>query len=127
MIKENSKLESVLTDGDTTTIHTDRQTIKISQYHMQDCCENVWIELSKIADDLKSMVGRELTSLNVVKILEHGILFIFGFGYVKKKIFCPAWNEQNGYYGSDLELIVEVDGLKSSVDISDCEDSDGIH
>lgn len=36
----------------------------------------------------------------------------------EKKVFIPCYNYQNGYYGSDLELIIKNNNVQTKIDIS---------
>jgi cellulose synthase/poly-beta-1,6-N-acetylglucosamine synthase-like glycosyltransferase len=56
----------------------------------------------------------------VIKSVEDmGFLLCFeeSYGY-GEKVFVPCYNEQNGYYEDNLELIISVDGVKTKIDIS---------
>ncbi len=73
---------------------------KLSSYHDQDCCENVYADFEQLKttaieneeftyEDLLQMQGIEDTGVKI------------------KGYLIPCYNSQNGYYSSNLEMVVE--------------------
>lgn len=83
--------------------------IKIRHYHDQDCCENVYADWPALRiTDIMQKVFKEIVIKGVPEI---GILIN---GYL-----VPCYNEQNGYYSDELELIIErAAGVSDRVDVS---------
>lgn len=80
----------------------------ITDYHNQDCCEQVYADWEQI-DDLFTSQDFESISIEQVE----------GNGFKINGFFVPCYNNQNGYYSSDLALIIiSTDGKKIEIDIS---------
>ena len=98
---------------------------KLEHYHDQDCCEHVyadWEILKTYNVSLKT--GEKINIKNIdfkqtIKTLINPVPNA-GFNLVSKegeKFFVPCYNEQNGYYSSNLTLILTS---VSELNISDC-------
>lgn len=127
-IEINSELSSIVfTDGHAYIYFEDGSVIQISQYHAQDCCESVYLDLDSLSFLESSFSGRKFKTLEIKKVPNQGVLFCFeieheDYAWMQRsiKIFCSAYNYQNGYYGTDLELTL-IHGTKEvKIDISDC-------
>lgn len=129
VIQINSELSGVVvSDREVYIYFADGSEIHISQYHAQDCCESVYIELDSLKFLKSAFVGIKFNTLDIVKVPGQGVIFSFAVEhevynlYQQRtiKIFCSAYNHQNGYYGTDLELTL-IHGTKEvKIDISDC-------
>ena len=96
-------------------------------FHEQDCCEHVYADFRVLNTyNVSTKTGKKIHIKNIdfeesIKNLIEGIENA-GFNMISKigeKFFVPCYNEQNGYYGSDLELILTVnDNIFESYDIS---------
>ena len=73
---------------------------KITAFHDQDCCEEVWAEFdnSEIEASIKNKV---LYSEIEIKILDQGFLV--------NGMLVSTYNQQNGHYAGDLDLTL-IDG-----------------
>lgn len=100
----------------------------ISYDHEQDCCENVYIDMEHI-DLYKPMIQalKEIVKFEIWTAPEDWIIV---FVYAKDDdrrtnerirywIYLPCRNEQNGFYSSNLEIIVTIDDIVHKIDISD--------
>jgi len=88
---------------------------EVTYYHNQDCCENVYADFEQLKTT--TIMNEEFKTLE--------FKFIPGVGIKLKSYLIPCYNSQNGYYSSDLELIVNYpDGKKESWDISGCVEDD---
>ena len=83
-------------------------------YHSQDCCENVYADFEVLKSyNLSTKTGKTINIKDIdfeenLQNLIEGINEA-GFNMISKigeKFFVPCYNEQNGYYGSDLDLIL---------------------
>lgn len=93
--------------------------VKLYSDHHQDCCEHHEITLDDL--ELSDFEGLEFdfTNDNFFKRIEgFGIELIPVQGHSVK---IPAHGYNNGYYGTDLELVIEGDGILKKYDISECQ------
>lgn len=95
-------------------------------YHEQDCCEHVYADFGVLKDyNVSTKTGK---TINIKEIdFKENLLELIegmkgqGFNILSKigeKFFIPCYNEQNGYYSSNLRLILYKDGIEETVDIS---------
>lgn len=93
-------------------------------YHEQDCCENVYADLGILKTynvstktgktiDIKDIDFEESLDKLIEGINEAGFNMISKIG---EKFFVPCYNEQNGYYSSNLELFLTY---REVMDITD--------
>jgi hypothetical protein len=91
--------------------------IKIAHHHKQFCCENVSVDWSYVQDTslkkIQSLIGKRLLRLTIKGVSDTGVLFRISYfeagfeGSVESFAFlAPCYNEQNGYYSSELDLLV---------------------
>lgn len=81
----------------------------ICDKHEQDCCEAVYAEWEALIEQVfSSSEYREL------EIWGHG-----GLGIIINSFTVPCYNIQNGYYSSQLSLIITKQGVQTEVDISE--------
>lgn len=73
----------------------------MTDVHFQDCCENVYADWGHLKNEAGIDHNFDEDSFYVMKV-EHG--FRFGDGSIS--FFVPCYNEQNGYYNSDLDIEV---------------------
>lgn len=100
--------ELILTDG----------TV-ISDFHEQDCCENVFADWDSL-EDLKTFFEEGFTSLIISKVPGFGFNILVGDGFCEDlRYFVPCYNYQNGYYSSKLELTIKGGTGTVYFDISD--------
>ena len=104
----------------------------LEQYHSQDCCEHVYADFNVLDNyNLSTVTGKTINirDIDFEERIENLIQPVqnAGFNMVSKigeKFFIPCYNEQNGYYSSDLELIlrrlVSFGNVEEKIDISDC-------
>lgn len=101
---------------------------KLEYYHEQDCCESVYAEFEILKDYNVSLVTGKSIDLKEIDFEESLTKLIegvkeAGFNMISKigeKFFVPCYNSQNGYYSSDLELILyKENNVKEELDISD--------
>lgn len=83
----------------------------VRDVHEQDCCESVYADWEQLKDT--DILSREFDDIEIEKVPDSGFRVN---GY-----FVPCYNEQNGYYSSDLQLEIYRKGQKKEVlDISEC-------
>ena len=99
---------------------------ELEYYHEQDCCEHVYADFDILSNyNLSTKTGKTINikEIDFKEELEELIEGIQeqGFNIVSKigeKFFVPCYNEQNGYYSSELELILRKGKTKEIIDIS---------
>jgi len=69
----------------------------ITDHHDQSCCEKVYADWGQLKDT--NITEEVFKELKITGKKEAGISIN---GY-----FVPCYNDQNGYYGDDLEIIVK--------------------
>lgn len=123
----DKKVDSMsVVDEAMTLILDDGSKLIFSTYHNQDCCESVYGDFSIVKYHETELVGQHLSKVEVKSVTDMGFLLCFSFNYKATKIFIPCYNYQNGYYSSDLNLLVDDNGTQTTIDISDCvEDHEG--
>ena len=100
---------------------------ELEYYHEQDCCEHVYADFEVLKDyNVSTKTGK---TINIKEIdFKENLLELIegikgqGFNILSKigeKFFIPYYNEQNGYYSSNLRLILYKNGIEETVDISD--------
>lgn len=84
--------------------------LKVYGEHHQDCCENNYLDFEQlqVGDEFED-VESPVEFLAIIKIKEDGFS-------IKDKTGVPKWvqarSEQNGYYSSSIDLVVERGGEK---------------
>lgn len=99
----------------------------LTYYHNQDCCENVYADFKNM--QVNNLIITEKIDVSKYEFSEELLDNIecikdVGFNLITKdgiKILVSCYNSQNGYYSSDLELILtKNNGVSERKDISDC-------
>jgi hypothetical protein len=95
--------------------------ISLEDEHQGDCCENVYADFSTLELYKSQLVGIEFEKFEIAEVEGDGILLRFDKGQhsTPVKVFIPCYNEQNGYYSSELKLVIKVDdNPPTTIDIS---------
>lgn len=117
----NDFIESVgYSDEQLTLTLKGGKKITLEGYHSQDCCEHVWADFSVVPYHLDRLISSYLTTLTIKAVEDMGFLLCFYRGGSSEKIFIACYDEQNGYYSSNLSLIINDDGIEERIDVSDC-------
>ena len=100
---------------------------KLEYYHEQDCCEIVYADFEVLKNyNVSTKTGKNI-KIEEIEFSENLREFAvgiekMGFNMISKigeKFFIPCYNDQNGYYSSDLELILYKEETKEIMDISE--------
>ena len=99
---------------------------ELESYHEQDCCEDVYADFEVLKDyNVSTKTGKTINikDIDFEEHLEYLIQGIEneGFNMISKigeKFFIPCYNFQNGYYSSELELILKRGEVKEFMNIS---------
>ena len=116
-IKVSGKVTELVGGDDSLKVVADKN-ITFTASHHDDCCEHVWADFGIINHYKERIIGHKIENIVVKSVPEMGILLCFNMSYNHENVFVPCYNEQNGYYSSNLELIVN-DGTETKLDISD--------
>jgi len=82
----------------------------VEDLHQQDCCEMVYADWKQLEDT--DVMSHDFPEKLIVKGIKDSGIKIDGY-------FIPCYNDQNGYYGSDLSIIITyANGRKRTIDIS---------
>jgi hypothetical protein len=95
------------------------ELILINDHHESDCCEHVYADWPTL-EAYKKQLGSTYNKVELKGLEQDGFLIVFKGTWGKEdKVFIPCYNEQNGYYSSDLHLIITDGEQATKVDISD--------
>jgi len=94
--------------------------VKLYSEHQQDCCESHYLSMSDLT--IKDFEGIEFDLSN-----DDFFERIEGYGIALKPIKgfpvrIPAYADNNGYYSSNLSLVLNGNGFTKSYDITECQD-----
>ncbi|HTE34061.1 MAG TPA: hypothetical protein VK666_26960 [Chryseolinea sp.] len=95
--------------------------IKLYSEHESDCCEHHWLSFDDLTlEDFKGL-DFDFTNDNFFKKIEdYGIEL---FPVVGHSVKIPGYGSNNGYYSSNLTLLVEDEnGTRKEYDISECQE-----
>ena len=100
---------------------------ELEYYHEQDCCEQVYADFDILKDYNISTKTGKIINIKDIDFEEHLEYLIQGienegFNMISKigeEFFIPCYNNQNGYYSSELELILKRGKAKEVMDISE--------
>lgn len=94
---------------------------KLYSEHDQDCCESHFLSMSDLGvkdfEGLKFNLEKDFFK----RIVDYGIELIPTLGHSVK---IPGYGSNNGYYSSNLTLVLERPKGIESFDISDCQEID---
>lgn len=105
---------------------------ELESYHEQDCCEHVYADFEILKDyNVSTKTGKTINikDIDFEEHLEYLIQGIENEGFnmiskIEEKFFIPCYNSQNGYYSSELELILKRGKVKEVMDISEFVEDD---
>jgi len=100
---------------------------ELEAFHDRDCCEDVYADFSVL--QTYNVSNRTGNTINIREIdfeenLNKLVKGIEGQGFnliskIGENFFVPCYNEQNGYYSSNLTLILHKQEEKETLDITD--------
>ena len=94
--------------------------IKLYSDHESCCCEHHWLDFEHITiDDFKGLEF-DLTGDSFFKRIDgYGIELIPVNGWSVK---IPGYGSNNGFYSTNLTLVIEGNGGKKEYDITECQE-----
>jgi|GEM_PF-2642759 len=102
--------------------------IKIIYDHHQDCCESVYADFDVFKhyiNDIQAMSDIEQIRIKGIEgegfvIFFEGDFSVWGDYYDQKVgVFVPCYNSQNGYYSSQLDLLIESEVGNYKIDLTE--------
>lgn len=94
--------------------------VKLYSDHSQDCCEHHWLSFDDLTPlDFEGLEFDFSTDSFFRKIDGYGIELIPTNGHSVK---IPGYGSNNGYYSTELTLVVEKDGKRNVFDITECQE-----
>lgn len=104
---------------DSDCIEFDNGTI-LSSNHESDCCESHYLDFSDLTlDDFQNLEFNLLNDNFFTRIEDYGISLNPIKGHSVK---IPGYGYNNGYYSSDLTLVLTGGGINKTYDITECQD-----
>lgn len=94
---------------------------ELSSEHEQDCCEHHWLSFDDLTMEDFEGLEFDLSSDNFFECVEgYGIRLVPIKGH---PVSVPGYGSNNGYYSSNLDLIVSLNGkMVKGYDVSDCQE-----
>lgn len=93
--------------------------IKLFSDHRQDCCESHWLDFEHISiDDFKDMEFDLSNDDFFKRVPDFGIELIPIKGH---PVRIAGYGSNNGYYSSDLDLVLKGQDFSRKYDITDCQ------
>lgn len=99
---------------------------RLTAYHEQDCCENVYadFEAIKAYNTLGETADKSVFDIDFPEDLLATVELVKDLGFKFNNVFVPCYNEQNGYYNDGLELIYHRkqngNEVQESLDLTNC-------
>jgi hypothetical protein len=91
----------------------------LSSFHDQDCCERHSLTLSDVkVDDFDGLEFDLSGDVFFRKVEGYGIELIPVHGHVVR---VPAHGWNNGYYGTNLALVIKTPTVEKRYDITECQ------
>jgi hypothetical protein len=97
--------------------------VDLTDYHGQECCEDVAADWDTCGSYLDSGFKPDrYTAIEIVRVKGEGFLIRLRVNPSRSSsFFVPCHNIQNGYYSSDLELMIDFNKLyRISLNLDDC-------
>lgn len=100
---------------------------EMEAFHDRDCCEDVYADFSVLQNyNISNITGKTINirEIDFEENLNKLVKGIEGQGFnliskIGENFFVPCYNEQNGYYSSNLTLILHKQEEKETLDITD--------
>src|SRR4051794_14224088 len=98
--------------------------ITITDEHEQDCCERVYADFSAFEHHLKQLNAMGVRRLEIKAVQGTGLVFFFyqHSDYSEPNrvgVLVNCYNEQNGYYSSNLQLVIRIGKSEQKIDVSE--------
>lgn len=97
------------------------KVLELKDYHEQDCCENVYADFEYVTPSLEQLeFPFMVTGVRLFGTKDLGFTLVLTTDQIDElfeetielKFFVPCYNSQNGYYSSNLSLIIKAAGFE---------------
>lgn len=95
---------------------------ELTSYHYQDCCERHYISFADLSLADFEGLDFDLDGEFFEKVPDYGIRLLPANGH---PVSVPGYGYNNGYYSSELTLVLTRPDSKKEFDITDCQEIDG--
>ena len=92
---------------------------KLYSHHNKDCCENHWLDFEHLKKEDYQDLEFDLSNDDFFTRIENYGISLNATNNFPLRI--PGYGSNNGYYSSNLKLILEVDRGKREYDVSECQ------
>jgi len=97
--------------------------VKLYSDHQQDCCESHYLSFGDLTiEDFKDLEFDLTNDAFFKRVEDYGIELIPVNGH---PVRVPGYGSNNGYYSSNLTLVLSGCGIDKTFDISECQVIDG--
>jgi hypothetical protein len=94
--------------------------VKLYSYHWGDCCEEHYLDLTNLTlDDFDGLEFNLIGDDFFERIKDYGIALKPINGH---PVRIPGYSSNNGYYSSNLELVLKGHDFERRYDIEECQD-----
>lgn len=116
-LKKESPVEIEFLD-DSVKLKFSDDLIILTSLHNQDCCERVYADFEYMKPYIPQL-NEKYKGLIIKGVKEIGLLLCFEceYGSRSEKVLIPCYNEQNGYYSENLELLINNNGIEKRINI----------
>ncbi len=112
-LEVDKKIENISLEDGSIEFKFDTHSLSLTNDHNPDCCEHVYADFSILKFHASNL--KKIGTLIIKGVENMGFLLCLDDS---TKIFIPCYNYQNGYYSSNLSLIVKNGNTKVEIDIS---------
>jgi hypothetical protein len=99
------------------------RVIKIRAEHEQYCCENVYADWDYLRTFVEASSDApnwlQFHRLELCGVKDSGVLLRFVGDGISSSFFTPCYNEQNGYYSSNLTFLIDGKAYDASSFVKD--------
>mgnify|MGYP003393157632 CR=1 FL=1 len=95
--------------------------LTIEAHHSSDCCEYVYADFSPLELQESELNNFCIKRIEIKAVEEMGLIFFFyqdGGAPDRMGLLVNCYNEQNGYYSSNLSLLIKHNKSEQRIDVS---------
>ncbi len=97
--------------------------VKLHSEHRRDCCENHYLSFNDLTlNDFEGLTFNLSDDSFFKRVPDYGIELIPTNGH---PVRIPGYGYNNGYYSSNLDLVIKGSDFEKTFDVSDCQVIEG--